>query len=58
MLALTTPASGWSQGDGEPSHIGRSVAALLNEKSEMLQEYVSIIVRDGKLIALPQLIDG
>ena len=58
QLALLTPASGWSEADGNPSEIGRSVAALLTDKSEMLEEYVSIIVRDGKLIAIPQLIDG
>ena len=58
QLALLTPASGWSEGDGEPTEIGKSVAALLTDKAEMLEEYVSIIVRDGELIAMPQLIDG
>ncbi|EOD06196.1 hypothetical protein EMIHUDRAFT_107032 [Emiliania huxleyi CCMP1516] len=50
VLALRDPRAGWKPADGDPAKIGAAAA--------MLEEYLSIVIRDGALVALPQLIEG
>lgn len=58
VLALRDPRAGWKPADGAPVDIGKAVARLLSEKAEMLEEYVSLVIRDDAIVALPQLVDG
>lgn len=58
VLALRDPRAGWRPVDGAPADIGAAVARLLADKAEMLEEYVSLVIRDGAIAALPQLVDG
>lgn len=67
LLALETePGDGTSDADGSgtpalgdaAAAAAARVVALLEEKAEMLSEYVSVEVAEGCLRALPQLIDG
>lgn len=58
VLALRDPRAEWRPADGAPADIGAAVARLLTDKAEMLEEYVSLVIQDGAIVALPQLVDG
>ena len=42
----------------EATAAAEAAAALLTDKSEMLQEYLAIEIDDGCLVTIPQLVDG
>jgi len=56
---LNDSASGFTaDDDSEADHIALGVVDLLNEKAEMLCEYLSLEIVDGQLHSLPQLVAG
>ena len=67
LLALEVEANEQGKGSGsgggasssfEAGEAAAHAAALLDEKGEMLEEYLSLTVQGGCLCALPQLIEG
>lgn len=53
LQGLGVPEVGWSPDDGEKTDLAQRVTEILNEKSEMLNEYFSLNIDEGELIALP-----
>lgn len=58
MLALDSSASGWTPADGPKEDMADYVVTFLNSKAEMLQDYFSLEVEDGKLLTLPMLMEN
>lgn len=57
MQALELPESGWTEEDGDKEALAKRTLELLQEQSEMLEDYFNIkIDAEGNLCALPQLI--
>ncbi|CAG9316862.1 unnamed protein product [Blepharisma stoltei] len=58
-LALESPNIGYDQNKHPPiEQFCNSASKLLNEKSELLDEYFSISIKDNKLVKIPVLIEG
>lgn len=58
MLALESPASGWTPDDGPKHDLATYVVSLLTSKAEMLSDYFSLeIDKDGCLCSLPLLLE-
>ncbi|BFZ01377.1 hypothetical protein BsWGS_04416 [Bradybaena similaris] len=58
LLALDCSASGWTPADGPKEEMADYVVTFLSSKSEMLQDYFSLEVEDGKLVTLPMLLEN
>jgi len=57
MLALDQPDSGWKESDGSKEELSEYIVGFLSEKAEMLKEYFSLDIQNGKLRAIPYLLD-
>lgn len=62
IAGLNDHASGYSASgesrEEETDHIAHGIVDLLNEKAEMLKEYLMLEIVDGHLCSLPQLVAG
>ncbi|XP_015667223.1 DNA mismatch repair protein Mlh1 [Protobothrops mucrosquamatus] len=58
MLALENAESGWTEEDGSKEGLAEYIVDFLSKKSEMLRDYFSLEIDEGKLTGLPLLIDN
>nr|XP_022902874.1 DNA mismatch repair protein Mlh1 [Onthophagus taurus] len=58
LLALDLSEVGWTPEDGDKTELSQKVVEILSDKAEMLEEYFSMEIEDGKIKSLPLLIEN